>query len=272
MAGLKEFILSRARGDTVSYQAQSEAVREFGMSFGMVEEAILELEMLPLRYQRNRQAISVREQRILFRSSIAVAGCGGLGGYVIEELARLGIGHILAIDPDVFEEHNLNRQVLSTVSLLGKPKVYAASERVREINPAVTVVMLRNHLTKENGIPLLKGTDVVIDALDTIPARLELADVCHDIGIPLIHGSIGGWYGQITVQMPGEETVRKIFSGARAEKGVEKDLGTPSFTTAVVGSLQAAEACKILLNKDTVLRGKMLSVDLLNVDFTVIAL
>lgn len=272
MAGLKEFILSRARGDTVSYQAQSEAVREFGMSFGMVEEAILELELLPLRYQRNRQAISVREQRILFRSRIAVAGCGGLGGYVIEELARLGIGHILAIDPDAFEENNLNRQVLSTVSLLGKPKVHAASERVRDINPAVTVVMFRHSLKKENGHDMLKETDVVIDALDTIPARLDLADVCHDMSIPLIHGSIGGWYGQIAVQMPGEETVRRIFSTCAAEKGVEKDWGTPSFTTAVVGSLQAAEACKVLLHKDGVLRGKMLSVNLLDMDFTVIAL
>jgi molybdopterin-synthase adenylyltransferase len=272
MAGLKEFILSHATGETVTFQAQSEAAQKFGMSFSMVEEAILELELLPLRYQRNRETISVREQRILFRSSIAVVGCGGLGGYVIEELARLGTGRIVAIDPDVFEEHNLNRQLLSTFSVLGKPKVDAVSERVREINPAVTVTPLRDHLTKENGPGMLKGNDMVIDALDTIPARLQLADVCDGMRIPLIHGSLGGWYGQIAVQMPGEETIKKIFSGARAEKGVEKDLGTPSFTTAVVASLQVAEACKVLLNKKTILRGKMLSVNLMDMDIRAIPL
>ena len=272
MAGLKEFILSRAQGDTVPFQAQSEAAREFGITLGMVEEAILELGLLPLRYQRNREAISVTQQLTLFRSSVAVIGCGGLGGYIIEELARLGVGRILAIDPDVFEERNLNRQILSTVSLLGKPKVYAAFERVGEINPAVTVTMFRHSLTKENGHDMLKGTNLVIDALDTIPARLQLADVCHTMAIPLIHGSIGGWYGQLALQMPGEETVKKIFSLYQFEQGIEKDSGNPAFTAAVIASLQVAEACRILLNKDRVLRGKMLSVNLMDMDFTEIQL
>jgi len=272
MTGLKEFILSHAKGDTVPFQVQSDAAREFGITFAMVEEAILELELLPLRYQSNREAISVRQQLTLFRSSVAVVGCGGLGGYIIEELARLGIGRILAIDPDVFEEHNLNRQILSTVSLLGKPKVYAAFERVGEINPAVTVIMLRHYLTKENGQVMLRGTNLVIDALDTIPARLQLADVCHAMAIPLIHGSIGGWYGQLATQMPGEETVRKIFSLYPVEKGIEKDLGNPSFMPAVIASMQVAEACKIFLNKDAVLRGRMLSLNLMDMDFTEIRL
>jgi molybdopterin-synthase adenylyltransferase len=272
MSSLKEFILSHAHEDTVTFQAQSDAAREFGISFGMVEEAILELELLPLRYLRNREAISVKEQLTLFRSSIAVVGCGGLGGYVIEELARLGIGRIVAIDPDVFEEHNLNRQILSTVSLLGKPKVYAAFERVREINPAVTVLMIERYLKKENGQDMLMGTDAVIDALDTIPARLQMAEICHAMRIPLIHGSIGGWYGQLATQMRTKETVKKIYSRYRSEKGIEKELGNPSFTTAVIASLQVAEACKVLLNKDAVLTGKMLSVNLLDMDFTVISL
>jgi molybdopterin/thiamine biosynthesis adenylyltransferase len=269
---LKEFILSHAQGDTITFQAQSEAARHFKLSFCVVEEAILELALMPLRYQQNREVISVTEQLILFRSCVAVVGCGGLGGYVIEELARLGIGRIVGIDPDVFEEHNLNRQSLSTVSLLGNPKAEAASARVREINPAVTFTAYKDFLTEKSGSDMLKGSDLVIDALDTIPARLLLADLCSATRIPLVHGSIGGWYGEIAVQLPGEETVRKIFSACPAERGAEKELGTPSFTAAVIASLQAAEACKVLLNKDTVLKGKMLSVDLLNMDFTVIAL
>jgi molybdopterin-synthase adenylyltransferase len=272
MDSLKEFILSHAEGDTVTFQVQSDAARDFGVTFGKVEEAILELDLLPFRYQRNRETISVRQQLTLFRSSVAVVGCGGLGGYAIEELARLGIGRLIVIDPDVFEEHNLNRQILSTVSLLGKSKVYVAFERVREINPAVTVTMIERYLTQENGRDVLKGTDVVIDALDTIPARLQLADICHAMRIPLIHGSVGGWYGQISTQMPAEKTIKKIFSRYPFERGIEKDLGNPAFTTAVIASLQVAEACKVLLNKDGVLREKMLSVNLIDMDFTEIAL
>jgi molybdopterin/thiamine biosynthesis adenylyltransferase len=272
MSGLREFVRSRAEGDIVPFQTQVDAAREFEVSFGMVEEAILESELLPARYQRNRKAISVSQQLTLFRSRVAVVGCGGLGGYVIEELARLGIGRLTVIDPDIFEEHNLNRQILSTPSLLGKPKVYAASERIGEINPAVTVVILRHYLTTDNGKELLNGSDVVIDALDTIPARLQLAEMCHALKIPLIHGSVGGWYGQVATQMPPEETVKKIFSCCGSEKGIEKDLGNPSFTPAVIASLQVAEACKVLLNQGAVLGGKMLSVNLMDMKFEEIAL
>jgi len=272
MTTLHEFILAHAQGNTVTLHIQSEAALKFGLSISRVEEVILELDLLPSRYERNRETFTVGEQRILFRSNVAVVGCGGLGGYVIEEMARLGIGHIMVIDPDAFEEHNLNRQIMSTVSLLGKPKVQAACERVREINPATSVTMRMDFLTHENGQYLLRDADVVIDALDTIPARLHLADVCNAMRIHIVHGSIAGWYGQIAVQLPGEDTIKKIFSHVEAEQGVEQHLGTPSFTTAVVGSLQAAEACKILLNRNSVLRGKMLSVNLLDMDFTLIPL
>ena len=79
------------------------------------------------------------DQLRLFRSRVAVIGCGGLGGYLIEQLARLGVGTLVLVDPDVFEEHNLNRQLLSSPAHLGIPKVDVARERVAAINPAVTV-------------------------------------------------------------------------------------------------------------------------------------
>lgn len=272
MNGLQEFILAYAQGNTVTLNIQIEAALKFGLSLSQVEEVILALDRLPSRYERNWGTFTVGEQRVLLRGNVAVVGCGGLGGYVIEEMARLGVGHITAIDPDVFEEHNLNRQLLATISDIGKPKVQAASERVREINPATTVTMRMDFLTEENGQDLLRGADVVIDALDTIPSRLHLADVCSAMTIPIVHGSIAGWYGQIAVQMPGEDTVKKIFSNARAERGVEKDLGALSFTTAFVGSLQAAEACKVLLKRDSALKRKMLSINLLDMDFSLIPL
>src|SRR6185369_11130027 len=105
-------------------------------------------------------------------------GCGGLGGYIIEQLARLGVGELVVVDPDVFEEHNLNRQILSSLDNLGKSKVAAAVERVGAINPAVTVTPFEMAFCTANGPELLAGTRLVVDALDNIPTRLDLAEVC----------------------------------------------------------------------------------------------
>src|SRR5512133_248942 len=140
MGDMISFLKECVEGDLIPWVAQVAAAERFGVSLAQVESSILALGLLPARYQRNRQAISAEQQRILFHSRVAVIGCGGLGGYVIEELARLGVGTIIAIDPDVFEEHNLNRQLLSSPATLGRAKVEAAAARIAEINPAVTLV------------------------------------------------------------------------------------------------------------------------------------
>jgi hypothetical protein len=134
---LREFLADRAEGDLVAWAHQAEAMRRFQVSCAEAEEAILEAGLLPTRYQRNRQMISTAQQLRLFRSRVAVVGCGGLGGYLLEELARMGIGCLVAIDPDAFEEHNLNRQLLSSPATLGRSKAVAAVERISEINPSL---------------------------------------------------------------------------------------------------------------------------------------
>jgi len=222
---------------------------------------------MPSRYQRNREAISVEEQLTLFRSRVAVIGCGGLGGYVIEQLARLGVGTIVAVDPDCFEEHNLNRQLLATPGALGQAKVAAASERVAQINPAVTLVPEHKGYEHSNGIALLAGTSVVVDALDSIPTRLELSRSCTELNIPLVHGAIAGWYGQVATQFPGETIIEAMYSRWTEGKGAESHLGNPAFTPAVVASIETAEVCKVLLHVGHTLRGRKLSVNLLDMSF-----
>jgi len=222
---------------------------------------------LPARYQRNRRTISTPQQLGLFRSRVTVIGCGGLGGYVLEELARLGVGTIVAVDPDVFEEHNLNRQLLATPATLGLPKVVAATARIAEINPAVTVFPYRLAYDHTNGEELLLGSNVAVDALDSIQTRLALAESCADLGIPLVHGAIGGWYGQVTTQFPGDDTLQQIYRHWVDGKGVEQHLGNPAFTPAVVASLQVAEVCKVLLGEGEPLRRRKLIINLLDMEF-----
>lgn len=255
-----------ADGDLLSWHHQKFASTYFGMSLAQVEGIALDIGLLPARYQRNRKTISVKDQARLFRSHVAVIGCGGLGGYIIEELTRIGVGRITGLDPDVFEEHNLNRQLYSTPENLGKAKVEAAAERVKIINPAVTFTAKKVAFSKLNGFDLLQGVNLIIDALDNIQVRLDLAEVSAELDVPLVHGAIGGWYGHIATQFPGESTLRKIYSRSVQSKGIETGLGNPSFTPAVVASLQVSEACKILTGHGTPLSNRKLHINLLDME------
>ena len=266
MDNLPIFVRDQANGQLLSWNHQVEASERFGVTIAQVEEISLERNILPARYQRNRQIISVSAQLTLFRSSVAVIGCGGLGGYVVEELARLGVGRIVVIDPDLFEEHNLNRQLFSSPANLGTAKVEAAFKRIGEINPAVTLVPIQAAFSPENGVELLGGCQIVVDALDSIQVRLELADVCTAMNIPLVHGAIAGWFGHVTTLFPGDNSLQTIYRSWKSGKGVEQTLGNPSFTPAVVASLEVAEVCKLLLGQGTPLRGRQLIIDLFSME------
>jgi molybdopterin/thiamine biosynthesis adenylyltransferase len=266
MKKLDEFLKANALGDLLPWKAHRLAMREFNISCRQVEQAALTLNILPARYQRNRKTITTLHQLKLFQSKVAVIGCGGLGGYIIEELARLGVGMIKAIDPDVFEEHNLNRQILCKVSDIGKPKATVAKTRVQAVNPAVKIISVVKPFSNESGVELLEAMDVVVDALDSVPTRIELAECCEKLNIPMVHGTIGGWYGQVTTQLPGDNTVQMIYKSCKEAKGVERVLGNPSFTPAVVASLEVAEVCKILLGQGTALRKRMLFINLLDME------
>jgi molybdopterin-synthase adenylyltransferase len=270
METLPIFVCDHAEGQLLPWNRQVEAAEKFGATLAQVEEVVLERSILPARYQRNRTIISVSDQLTLFRSCVAVIGCGGLGGYVVEELARLGVGKIVVVDPDVFEEHNLNRQLFSSPATMGRSKVEAAAVRINEINPAVTLVLLQKAFSPENGADLLDGCQVAVDALDSIQVRLELADVCTAMNIPLVHGAIAGWFGHVATQFPGDTTMRAIYSSWKAGKGIEQTLGNPSFTPALIASLEVAEVCKLLLGQGIPLRGRQLMIDLLSMEMHVI--
>lgn len=268
---LTSYLLSHAREDLISWYVQLAAAQEYRLSIPQVEEAILEHGLMPARYQKNRQTISTSKQLRLFRSTAVVVGCGGLGGYLIEEMVRLGIGNIVVLDPESFEEHNLNCQLYSSPHLLGSSKVSAAATRVREINPAVTITKLRIEFNNDNARDVLNGADIALDGLDVITSRRTLAAICRELQIPLVHGAIGGWYGHVATQLPGDD-ITPLLAGSRGEqKGVEQQIGTPAFAPALVASLQVAESCKILFGEGALLCGKMMCIDLREMTFEQVA-
>ena len=221
---------------------------------------------LEKRYDRNK-IFSRTQQEELSEKKAAVIGCGGLGGYAAELLARAGVGHIVVCDGDVFDETNLNRQLLCTEAMLGKNKAEAAAERIKEVNSEVEAEAVCCNLTAENAGEILAGCEVVIDALDSVKGKLMLQKVCRQQEIPMIHGAISGWFGQITTIFPGNDTLSLVY-GEGAE--VSQEYGNPSFTPAMTASVQVSEALKVMLGMDALLMRKLLFIDLLTNDFQIV--
>jgi molybdopterin/thiamine biosynthesis adenylyltransferase len=229
-----------------------------------VELAALEADVVPWRYVRNVGTLGLDGQARLLQGTAAVVGLGGLGGFVTEALARMGVGRLILIDGDVFEEHNFNRQLLSAEEKLGMAKAEAARQRVAEINSAVEVTAHAAMLTRENLPELLQEADVVVDALDRLPIRLILQAGVQALGIPLVHGSIAGFLGQVMTIFPGDPGLRGLYGGADElpERGLEAQLGTPAATPMAVAAWEAQEVVKILAGCGEPLRNRLLVMDM----------
>jgi molybdopterin/thiamine biosynthesis adenylyltransferase len=117
----------------------------------------------------------------------------------------------------------------------------------------------------------MKGCDLVVDALDNIPSRMVLIKAARDLNIPLVHGAIAGWYGQVYIVKPGGKELEMLYESSPSQKGVEVELGNLAFTADLVASIQAAEAVKLLLGVGTLIQG-LLQIDLLHGSVDVINL
>ena len=221
-----------------------------------------------IRYSRNFPALSPEDMDKLTDSRVLVAGCGGLGGYVIEYLARIGVGSLTFIDGDVFTESNLNRQLLCTVENLGTSKVLAAAERVRLIDPSIKVTPVCEYLTEANAPAILADADIVIDCLDSIESRLTLEGAASDAGVYMVHGAIGGWDLQAMLVPPGSGLLRDLYADM-PEDDVKTSL---SFTPAACAALEVSLAVRFLTGHDSPLEGTLATASLRDMEFHAVKL
>ena len=228
-----------------------------------IEIACLEHEVIPLRYLRNMGTVGIEGQLKLLRSTVAICGAGGLGGTIIELLARQGVGRLVIIDNGRFVENNLNRQILSTESDLRKSKVKVAADRVKKINSAVRVIPLYKFIEATNIMDLIKGANVVMDALDSLTTRLIVAGACHKLKIPLVHGAIAGFSGQVMTVYPGDRGLSAIYGPDmdKAAYGLETLTGNPPATPAIIAAWEVQEAVKIITGIGTPIRNRLLFLD-----------
>lgn len=223
------------------------------------------------RFSRQRGIISSEDQLRLARAHAAIVGCGGLGGYIAENLARVGVGAITLVDGDRFEESNLNRQLFSTVGNLGQYKATAGAMRIAAISPDIQLTVVNEVLNAQNAQQLLSHCSIIIDAVDSIPVRYLLQSAADQLKVPLVHGAIAGWCGQVTSIFPGDIGFRRVYPFPE-EPGEELHLGNPSFTPTVIAGIQSSEVVKILLGTPGILRDKLLHVDLLNHTYELLSL
>jgi len=244
----------------ISLEAAGLIARDMGIPPKAIEIAALEQGIIPLRYLRNMGTIGPEGQVKLLRSAVAVVGVGGLGGTVVELLARQGVGQIIIIDKDRFTEENLNRQLMCTEKDLGEYKAVVAAKRVKEINSAVTVTWHTEDITETNVRELIKQAQVVADGLDNLSSRFLVEEACRGLGIPFVSGAIAGFGGQLTTIFPEDKGLSSVY-GKREdvpERGVEVETGNPSATPTMIAAWQVQEVTKIVTGIGKPLRNRLL--------------
>jgi molybdopterin/thiamine biosynthesis adenylyltransferase/rhodanese-related sulfurtransferase len=221
------------------------------------------------RYSRHLLIPEVGEdgQQRLLDARVLLVGAGGLGSPAALYLAAAGVGTLGIVDADVVDQSNLQRQIVHSTDRLGEPKVSSAKRTLEALNPDVRVVPFEERLTSENVERILaEGWDVIVDGADNFPTRYLVNDASVWHGIPVVHGSIFRFEGQVTVFTPGAgPCYRCLFpqppppelAPSCAEGGV---LGV---LPGIIGSLQANEALKLVLDRGDTLSGRLLLFDAL---------
>ena len=244
---------------------------KFALAPRRVEIAALAAGVCPLRYARNLRAFTMAEQARLLASKAGLIGLGGLGGGLLENLVRAGVGVIHAADGDVFEETNLNRQLLSRLDALGRPKAELAAERAAAVNPSVEFVARAAFLDRAGMEALLAGAHVAVDALGGLKDRGALAAAAAGLGIPLVTGAVAGYAAIVATVLPGAASPADLFGGGGSGPAAEDVLGCPSPAVMAVAALQAAEVIRLLAGRPPALAGKALIVDLETMRFDTVA-
>lgn len=139
-----------------------------------------------LRTARTAMLLGQDRVEALRRSHVMVFGLGGVGSYATEALGRMGIGTLTIVDGDRFEESNTNRQLCALTSTIGSSKVSVTAQRLRDINPDAVIVPVERFHLPEAPVPIEDGVDMVVDAIDTVAAKLDIIEVCKTKNIPVI--------------------------------------------------------------------------------------
>jgi adenylyltransferase/sulfurtransferase len=230
-----------------------------------------------LRYSRHLILPELGEagQRRLKASSALVVGAGGLGSPAALYLAAAGVGTIGIVDFDRVDETNLQRQIIHGTQAVGTPKLESAAARIGDLNPLVRIETFDGRLTRENAFDVLRGFDVVVDGSDNFPTRYLVNDACVLLGIPYVYGAIFRFDGQTSVfATDGGPCYRCLFRDPPPPGLVPScaEAGVLGVLPGVIGSIQALETIKLLVDCGKGLAGRLLLFNALQLEFRELSL
>ena len=218
------------------------------------------------RYARHLILPQVGEagQKKIKSASVLVVGAGGLGSPVLMYLAAAGIGKIGIIDDDKVDMTNLQRQIIHSTSSIGELKTESAKRRIKQINPEIIVDIFGTRLTIENAKEIIDGYDIIVDGTDNFATRYTISDCCEILGKPWVFGSIHRFEGQVSVfNLNGSPNYRDLFPKAPPPELAPNcaEAGVLGVLPGIIGSFQANEVLKIVLEMDGTLDSELLLID-----------
>jgi sulfur-carrier protein adenylyltransferase/sulfurtransferase len=225
-----------------------------------------------LRYSRHliMPEVGMEGQLKLKQAKVLCIGTGGLGAPLGLYLAAAGVGRIGLVDFDVVDSTNLQRQVLFGTNDVGKPKIQAAANRLRDLNPDIQIDTFETHLSSENALDILNDYDIIVDGTDNFPTRYLVNDASVLLGKPNVYGSIFRFEGQITIfGAPGGPCYRCLYPEPPPPGLVPScaEGGVLGVLPGIVGTIQAAETLKLIIGKGEPLIGRLLLFDALAMKF-----
>jgi len=202
-------------------------------------------------------------------AKVCVVGVGGIGNPIVSQLAAMGVGKLKIVDRDVVEISNLHRQQLYNEDDIGKVKVEVAAERLKKINSHVEIEAIPLSITKYNAESIVKGVDIIIDALDSVDARYALNDACLKYNIPFIYAGALGMLGSVCTILPSKSACLRCIFPALADEDMPtcSTEGVHPSILYLVAGVQVSEAVKILTGKYPTLVNKLLYIDLNELSF-----
>ena len=224
------------------------------------------------RYSRHliMPEVGMDGQLKLKQAKVLCIGTGGLGAPLGLYLAAAGVGRIGLVDFDKVDLSNLQRQILFDTNDIGRPKIEAATNRLRSLNPDIQIDNFETRLTSENALDILKDYDIVVDGTDNFPTRYLVNDACVILGKPNVYGSIFRFEGQITIfGYPGGPCYRCLYPEPPPPGLVPScaEGGVLGVLPGIVGAIQAAETLKLIIGKGEPLVGRLLLFDALAMRF-----
>lgn len=218
-------------------------------------------------FEKNLDFLKPEDTGKIENTRIGIVGTGALGQMVAHILTRSGFKNFVLMDPDQMEYSNFNRQLYAVKTSLNRYKAEVLEEGLKEIQPDIMTKVCLEYLNASNGIECMAGCHILVDCVDHVPTKLYMEQLAEQLDIPLIHGAVEGWYGQVSTIFPRDHVLERLYSNAK-----KQEVAALMVTVNMIASFQAAEVIKVVTGCSDILRHKVMFVDLLTNDFSCINL